>query len=85
MDVGKSIVAQVMQEIELQNEAAQRGLTGIAITSRHAFIIARMERIARIALERRKEVSNEQVVKEVDEAVDAIKAELAERYEQVKP
>jgi hypothetical protein len=41
----KSEVASLMQRIDLEREAAQQGLTGLAYgTARHDFIIARMER-----------------------------------------
>jgi hypothetical protein len=41
----KSKVASLMQRIDLEREAAQQGLTGLAYgTARHDFIIARMER-----------------------------------------
>jgi hypothetical protein len=39
-----SEVARVMQQIELELEAAQRGMNGFAITARHDFINARMQR-----------------------------------------
>ena len=41
-----SEVARLMQQISLEYEAAQRGLTGSAITANHAFITARMERVS---------------------------------------
>lgn len=40
-----SEIARLIQQIELEYEAAQRGLGGLAITAKHAFITARMERI----------------------------------------
>ena len=41
----KSEVASLMQRIDLEREAAQHGLTGLAYgTARHDFITARMER-----------------------------------------
>jgi hypothetical protein len=43
----KSDVARLRQQIADEYEAAQRGLTGPAIVSRHDFIAARMEGIAR--------------------------------------
>ena len=39
-----SEVARVMQQIDLEREAAERGLNGYAITARHDFIIARAQR-----------------------------------------
>ncbi len=41
-----SEVARLLQQIDMEYESAQRGLEGMAITARHAFITARMERIA---------------------------------------
>ena len=41
----KSEVSQLIHQIELEYEAAQRGLQGLAITARHEFITARMENI----------------------------------------
>ena len=41
---GKSEVAQVMRQLDLELEAADRVLHGFAITARHDFINARMQR-----------------------------------------
>lgn len=42
----KSEVARLLQQIELEYEAARRGLTGLAFgTARHDFITAKMERM----------------------------------------
>ncbi len=43
MEREKSKVAQLMQQIVLQEEAAQRGLTGFAIVATHESITKRME------------------------------------------
>ncbi|HLZ58531.1 MAG TPA: hypothetical protein VKR06_16455 [Ktedonosporobacter sp.] len=44
--MGSSEVARLRQQIELEMEAMQRGMSGIAQgTARHDFIHARMERI----------------------------------------
>ncbi len=44
--MNQSEVAQLRQQIELQLEAMQRGMQGLATgTARHAFIYARMESI----------------------------------------
>ena len=40
----KSDVARLMRQIDLELEAAQRGLYGFASTARHDFITARMQR-----------------------------------------
>lgn len=43
----KSEVARLLRQIDLEYEAAQRGLSGLAFgTARHDFITARMERIS---------------------------------------
>lgn len=41
---GKSEVAQAMRQIDLEQEAAERGMHGFAITARHDFINAQMQR-----------------------------------------
>lgn len=41
---GKSEVAQLMRRIELEEEAARRGLFGVAMVARHELISARMTR-----------------------------------------
>ena len=41
---GKSEVARLMRQIDLEREAAERGMYGFAITARHDFINARMQR-----------------------------------------
>lgn len=47
MQENKSEVARLLQRIDLEYEAAQRGLTGVAMVARHKFITARMEAIGR--------------------------------------
>jgi hypothetical protein len=45
---GKSEIARLRQQYEAEYEAAQRGLTGLAIgTARHDFITRRMENMQR--------------------------------------
>ncbi len=41
----KSEVARLREQIALEYEAAQRGLSGMAMTASHQFITARMERM----------------------------------------
>ncbi len=49
--MAESEIARLMRRITLEHEAAQYGLTGLAYgTSRHDFIIARMERGAECIL-----------------------------------
>ena len=44
---GKSDVARLLRQIDLEYEAAKQGLTGLAFgTARHDFINARMEQVA---------------------------------------
>ena len=45
-ETNRSEVARFRQQVEQEYEAAQRGLTGPAIVSRHDFITKRMEGIA---------------------------------------
>ena len=44
----RSEVARLLAQITAEYEAAQRGLSGLAQTSRHAFITARMENMGQI-------------------------------------
>ena len=41
----QSEVARLREQITLEYEAAQRGLSGLALTASHQFITARMERM----------------------------------------
>lgn len=43
--MAESEIAQLMQKIEAEYQAAQSGLNGLAITAQHAYITARMENI----------------------------------------
>ena len=43
--MSKSEVARLREQIELELEAMQRGLHGLAITARHDFIVARLDRV----------------------------------------
>ena len=56
---GKSEVAQLMKRIELEEEAARQGLSGVAIVARHELISVRMtrgaERILRLVEQGRDE------------------------------
>ena len=44
VDGSKSEVAQLMRQIDLEYQAAQRGLYGFAVVASHELITARMER-----------------------------------------
>jgi hypothetical protein len=43
--MSKSEVARLREQIELELEAMQRGMHGLAITARHDFILARLDRV----------------------------------------
>ncbi len=43
--MSKSEVARLREQIELELEAMQRGMRGLAITARHDFILARLDRV----------------------------------------
>lgn len=73
---GKSELARCLQEIDRQNEAAERGLTGMAMTAQHAYINARMEHIAFIAQQRTQEIGAQAAGKEACEAMDALHEEI---------
>jgi len=58
--MAQSEVMRLRQQIAEEYEAAERGLYGIAITAQHAFINARMQRIAQYTLELAKKVDPEE-------------------------
>jgi hypothetical protein len=71
-DTCKSEVACLLEQIKQQNEAAQRGLSGLAQgTSRHMFISARMERMRQIHEELQRLVGPEQAIRLVAETLQA--------------
>ncbi len=72
----KTVVAQLMLTIDLQNQAAQRMFTAPAMTASHVYINARMEGIALMAQKRRQQVGVEQAIKEVCTALDALCEEI---------
>lgn len=43
--MGKSEVARLREQIALELEAMLRGMQGLAVTARHDFILARMDRV----------------------------------------
>jgi hypothetical protein len=59
--MAESEVAQFRQQQALQEQAAEQGLYGLAVTSRHDFIEARMERGAEGLLQLIKEGKHEEV------------------------
>jgi hypothetical protein len=47
----QSEVAQLLEKIRAEYEAAQNGLTGLAQTARHSFISARVENMAKLSMQ----------------------------------
>ncbi len=69
-DTCKSEVACLLEQIKQQHEAAQRGLTGLAMgTSRHKFISSKMERIGQIHEELQRLVGPDQAIQLVAETL----------------
>ena len=67
----KSEVARLMQQIELEYEAAQRGLYGFAAgTAKHEFITARMENIGHCHEKLKTLVGEEQAVVALAQALE---------------
>ena len=56
----KSEVARFREEQRLQEEAAQLGLTGLAIVARHEIITAKMEREAELILKNLAELPDDE-------------------------
>ncbi|MBV9707216.1 MAG: hypothetical protein JO125_07385 [Chloroflexi bacterium] len=64
----KSEVARLLQQITLEYEAAQRGLSGLAYgTAQHKFIEARTERIAQYSLTLRQQVGDQEAFRLLSE------------------
>ena len=69
-DTCKSEVACLLEQIKQQHEAAQRGLSGLAIgTSRHKFVSAKMERIGQIHEELQRLVGPDQAIQLIAETL----------------
>ena len=67
----KSEVARLRQQIALEYEAAERALTGMAVTAQHDFITARMERIAVYHQALTTEIGEQEAIKIVYEVMVA--------------
>lgn len=65
-----SDVARLRQRIQLEYEAATRGLTSIAITAPHEFITTRMERIAACHQELKALLGEQAAIQVVAEALE---------------
>ena len=57
----------LLRQIEMEYEAAQRGLTGVASVASHQFITARVERIARCHLALVQRVGAQEATRLLDE------------------
>lgn len=73
-DEGRSEVARLRAQLAAEYEAAQRGLMGYAVTARHDFIQARMERMGKC---------HEELVKLLgpQEAIELVAETLEERQQ----
>ena len=59
-DIGKSEVARLMRQIDLEYEAAERAMNGFAVTGSHDFINTRMENVGICFQELREIVGDQQ-------------------------
>ena len=66
----QSKIARLLQQIQQEYEAAQRGLSGLAFgTSKHVFITARMENMGRYHAELTRHVGERKATELVNEAL----------------
>jgi tRNA splicing ligase len=71
MSENKSEVARVLEQIELEYQAAHRGLYGLAFgTAKHQFITARMEQMGKLHEKLQTMVGEEQAVKLLVETLE---------------
>jgi hypothetical protein len=71
MSENKSEVARVLEQIELEFQAAQRGLYGLAFgTAKHEFITNKMEQMGRLHEKLQTMVGEEQAVKLLAETLE---------------
>jgi len=71
MSENKSEVARVLEQIELEFQAAQRGLYGLAFgTAKHEFITNKMERMGKLHEHLKPMVGEEQAVKLLTETLE---------------
>ena len=75
--MAESEVARFRQQQALQEQAAQQGLSGLAVVSRHDFIEARMERGAERLLHLIKEGKHEEVKRLMETEAWALEGETA--------
>jgi len=71
MSENKSEVARVLEQIELEFQSAQWGLTGLAFgTARHEFITNKMERMGKLHEKLQTTVGEEEAVKLLAETLE---------------
>jgi hypothetical protein len=71
MSENKSEVARVLEQIELEFQAAQRGLYGLALgTAKHEFITGKMEQMGRLHEKLQTMVGEKEAVKLLAEALE---------------
>ncbi|MGH2495344.1 MAG: hypothetical protein ACRDIV_11630 [Ktedonobacteraceae bacterium] len=71
MSENKSEVARVLEQIELEFQAAQRGLSGLAFGSaKHEFITSKMEQMGKLHEKLQTMVGEEQAVKLLAETLE---------------
>ncbi len=71
MSENKSEVARVLEQIELEFQAAQRGLHGLAFgTAKHQFITSKMEQMGKLHEKLQTMVGEEQAVKLLAETLE---------------
>lgn len=71
MSENKSEVARVLEQIELEFQAAQRGLYGLAFgTAKHEFITSKMEKMGKLHEKLQTMVGEEQAVKLLAETLE---------------
>ena len=71
MSENKSEVARVLEQIELEFQAAQRGLYGLAVgTAKHQFITNKMEQMGKLHEKLQTMVGEEQAVKLLAETLE---------------
>ncbi len=77
LESNRSEVASFRQQQALQEQAAQQGLAGLAVVSRHDFIEKRMERAAERLLQLIKEGKHEEVKLLMETEAWALEGETA--------
>ncbi|HET9918850.1 MAG TPA: hypothetical protein VFQ30_03330 [Ktedonobacteraceae bacterium] len=72
MQEHKSEIARLRERIELEYQAAQRGLTGYACVSQHEFITARMENMSQCHEELKALVGPQEAIRMLAETLEKL-------------